>query len=298
MRLKDILLTLFIIVLLSSLFVHNMFKVQYNHIKQNWPKYRCNPTVMPFASHFGHDAAENFSYCIQNMQTSYMGTLLQPTHYANSVLSGTLGGIVKDVNSVREKISSFLGNIAKIVGSIFGVFMNLIIEFQRIFNKIKDIMGKIIGVMVTLVYLLVTGVETGGSIMAGPIGETLRFVCFHPDTPITLEDGSKVNIKNVSLGDVIHNGSKVIGTMKLRGNSNEDMKHNTFYKIRSEELDCDLYVTGSHLIRNETTQQYVAMKEHPETEECPDMKTEDLICLITDDHLIRIGEHTFWDWDD
>ena len=39
-------------------------------IKDNWPEYRCNPT-MPFASQFGVDPSENFTYCIQNMQTGY-----------------------------------------------------------------------------------------------------------------------------------------------------------------------------------------------------------------------------------
>ena len=33
-------------------------------IKNNWPQYRCNPLVMPFAGYFGHDPAENFNECI------------------------------------------------------------------------------------------------------------------------------------------------------------------------------------------------------------------------------------------
>ena len=29
-----------------------------------------------------------------------------------------------------------------------------------------------------------------------------------------------------------------------------------------------------------------------------DFETDTLSCLITDDHLIKLGEHTFWDWED
>ena len=32
--------------------------------------------------------------------------------------------------------------------------------------------------------------------------------------------------------------------------------------------------------------------------EVSDVVNDEFICLITDDHTIPIGEHTFWDWAD
>ena len=40
-------------------------------IKKEWPNYRCNPTVMPFANVFGHDTMKNFTYCVQNLQSTF-----------------------------------------------------------------------------------------------------------------------------------------------------------------------------------------------------------------------------------
>jgi hypothetical protein len=46
---------------------------QISQIKSNWPLYRCNPMYMILAD----NVEENFTYCIQNMQSSFMGYLLK-----------------------------------------------------------------------------------------------------------------------------------------------------------------------------------------------------------------------------
>jgi len=45
--------------------------------------------------------------------------------------------------------------------------------------------------------------QTGTSAMAGPIGGALRFVCFHPDTPVLLNNGQIKKMSHVDLGDVL-----------------------------------------------------------------------------------------------
>ena len=57
---------------------------QVAQIKAQWPLYRCNPMYMPLADNM----EENFVYCVQSMQTNFMGHLLQPLtfitfHYAH-----------------------------------------------------------------------------------------------------------------------------------------------------------------------------------------------------------------------
>ena len=56
---------------------------QIKEIKENWPKYRCNPVYMPLSD----DMSADFTYCIQNMQTDYMGYLLQPLTYLATSLT-------------------------------------------------------------------------------------------------------------------------------------------------------------------------------------------------------------------
>ena len=79
MRTSDIALTLLIIIIFIGLMSFNVLVVNVQKIKDNWPVYRCNPAVMPFSSTLGNiGPSENFTFCIQNMQSSFMDHLLMP----------------------------------------------------------------------------------------------------------------------------------------------------------------------------------------------------------------------------
>jgi hypothetical protein len=299
MKTYDIFLSIVIILLFIGIYIFNTLTVGIDNIKKNWPKYRCNPTVMPFSSYFGHDQLSNFTYCIQNMQSSYMGHLLQPTHYVMSLFQNMLGQITTDINWVRKKVDSITNNIKNIFISIFSLFINIIIEFQRIFIKIKDTISKTVGILVTFIYLIEGGILSGKSVMAGPVGQTLRFVCFHPDTNVELMDGSFKKMKNINLGEQLKNGSIVQATLNINGNKNNNSTNsNTYYKIYSEQYKDFIYVTGSHLIKHPKNGEFINVCNYEKSIQCPQLKTETMSCLITDDHLIKLGEFTFWDWED
>jgi len=40
------------------------------------------------------------------------------------------------------------------------------------------------------------------------------------------------------------------------------------------------------------------VKYYEEAERDDTVRTDYLSCLVTSDHRIRLGEYTFWDWDD
>jgi hypothetical protein len=298
MKSSDIFLSFIIILLFISIYIFNIFSIGLSNIKKNWPVYRCNPSVMPFAGYFGHDPASNFAYCIQNMQTSYMGFLLKPTHYVISLLHSMVGGLITDVNWVRKKIDSLVSNLTTIITSIFSVFINIMIEFQRIIIKLKDTVSKVLGIMVSIIYLIEGGMLTGTSVMAGPVGETLRFVCFHPDTKVVLRGGTRKKMSDVVVDDVLVNGSKVMATMKIKGNEEVYDPENCYYAIYSRLINANIYVTGSHLIHDKYLNKYIHVRDYSQAIKCPMMRTQYMSCLITDDHLIQLGEHTFWDWED
>ena len=65
------------------------YYISMQEIKQNWPLYRCNPMYMPLADNI----EQNFIYCVQNMQTSYMGYLLQPLTFITSFLTNIISNI-------------------------------------------------------------------------------------------------------------------------------------------------------------------------------------------------------------
>ena len=81
MRGSDIFLFILIIIIFTLLITFNQASATLTQLKEQWPLIRCNPLAMPFASAFGADTTENFTYCVQDMQTKYMSYLLQPLNY-------------------------------------------------------------------------------------------------------------------------------------------------------------------------------------------------------------------------
>jgi hypothetical protein len=118
--------------------------------------------------------------------------------------------------------------------------------------------------------------------------------CFHPDTLIKKQDGSVIFMKDVNLGDILENGSKVKAVMKI---DNPCDKHK-LYKILGTGVDnSDIYVTGSHMILGPTGS-FIKVKDSPLALFQDSVKTEWFSCLITDDHKIQLGATLFWDWED
>ena len=283
-------LTILIITLFILLFLVNIIIIGTSNIKKNWPEYRCNPAVMPLAGFFGVDPSENFVYCVQNMQTGLMGYLLQPTNYSLSVINSLGGELTADVNAARKMMSNIRDFVSNIVENVFGVILNVVIEFQKIMMGIKDVTGKFVGIMASLMYLLDGTTKTMESAWAGPPGEMTRALCFSGDTVVNLKDGTIKSMKDVGLGDVLKNGSVVEGTLILK---NWD-KREKFYSLPNGENGENILVTGKHLIFKQNMM-LDFVKNHPDAVKL-DQSDDILYCLITSDHLINIGEYFFWDW--
>ena len=176
MRTSDITLSIFIILVFVAMYFYNILAVGIKKIQDNWPEYRCNPTIMPFAGTFGHDVMSNFTYCIQNTQTNFMGYLLQPLNYLMAVINKSVGGLMESIQDIRGFINVFRNMITSIVQSIFGVFINILTQFQFILVKMKDMLGKIVGVMATMMYILQGSVMTMQSSWNGPPGQMVRLM--------------------------------------------------------------------------------------------------------------------------
>jgi hypothetical protein len=265
---------------------------QLAEIKANWPLYRCNPMYMPLAD----DINENFIYCIQSMQSDYMGYLLQPITSVTSSITTMLGGFLNDVQNIRAMFDKIRTFFTDIIQSIFGIFLNLIIEFQRIIIGIKDLIGKTIGIMVSLMYTMDGSIKTMHSVWNGPPGQLVKALgkCFYPNTLILLKNGEKKYMKDLDLGDVLNDGSIVETVMKI-DNKREPVP---FYVIKGSGVDGnDIYVTGSHLVFDENINKFIKVEEYSKAIKS-DFKTDWFSCLITSNHKIPIGNEIFWDWED
>jgi hypothetical protein len=261
-------------------------------IKAQWPLYRCNPMYMPLADNM----EENFTYCIQNVQTNYMGFLLEPLTFITNTLGGMVGGVMDELQSVRAMFNKIRTFTTDTIQSIFGVFLNLVIEFQRITIGIKDLIGKTIGIMVSLLYIMDGSIKTMNSTWNAPPGQLVRALgkCFHPDTKIKLADGTIKTMKCVDLGDILEDGTFVESILKI-DNTREPIG---FYEIKDSGVEKEpIYVTGSHLIYDNSSSKFIQVKDYAKAK-VTNITTDYFSCLITSNHKICIGDEIFWDWED
>jgi hypothetical protein len=274
------------------------YYIQLNQIKQNWPLYRCNPMYMFFADNI----EQNFQYCIQTTQTNFMGYLLQPLEFITSSLSGMIGNFSTEINSVRAMIDKIRNLISSITQNIFGVFINVVIQFQKITIGVKDTFQKIVGILITVIYIISGSVMTMNSAWSGPPGQMIRRLgkCFHPETEIKLKNGNIVKIKDINLGDILENDSVVYATMKIDNKVDKE----DLYEILNDNTDTDknnnkgnsILVTGNHLVYNKNNE-LIKVKNYEKATKT-NIQTDTLVCLITSDHKIQIGSEIFWDWED
>jgi len=261
-------------------------------IKDNWPKYRCNPMYMPLSD----DINTDFTYCVQNIQSGFMGHLLAPLTFITSSLSNMIGSSFDQINGVRAMFNKLRGFFSNIFQTIFGVFFNLIIEFMRIIIGIKDLFGKTIGILATFMYVMEGSILTIQSMWNGPSGQLVKALgkCFHPDTKVRLESGGIKCMKDVELGDVLENGSIVEAVMRIDNIRNPV----PFYELPNMGIGGEtIYLTGSHSIYDTSLKQFVKIQDYKHA-----VKTDEVAewfsCLITNDHKIGISGMVYWDWED
>lgn len=256
---------------------------------------------MPFAGMMGHDATQNFTYCIQNMQTSFMGYLLQPLHYNFDLMGNITGTISNAINDVRQffyKLRNFIGNI---VSSVFGVFLNVIVEFQRITINIRDIFGKLSGMMVVMIYSIGGSMMTAQSWMDGIPGKMLKdasnFACFAPDTPIQLLGGEVLPMRDIPLGATLSNKARVRAVMRI-SNMENGIPREPYYELEGGEGGKPINVTGNHLVYDHDVKDYVHVKDIQGARLSIRAPDAEVACLVTSNHTIPIGMRLFHDWED
>jgi hypothetical protein len=298
MSATDIFLVVIILLVFAFLICFNQLAISFADLKEQWPIIRCNPLAMPFASSFGFDTSENFNYCVQDMQTKYLSYLLEPLNYNFGVIGEIASSFADSLSFVRDFLHKIRTFFSDVIGGIFGVFLNILVEVQRLTINIKDMMAKIVGVVATIMYTVDGGMKTMQSSWNGPPGQLTRELCFHPDTQLLLKDGSIVLMNDIKLNSVLRNGSIVRAVLNISNINAETGKPiEKFYIVKGGVNNSYILVTGSHLVIDPITNKYVQVKELKESIPS-NITTNTLSCLITSDHKIPIGCWVFHDWED
>jgi uncharacterized protein YvpB len=222
-----------------------------------------------------------------------MGYLLQPLNYMVSSLTSIGTEFNENINNIRGIVGNVRGYFSDIIQNVFGVFLNLVVEFQKMIISIKDLVGKMIGIVVTIMYVLDGSIKTMKSAWAGPSGQLVKAIgsCFHPDTKIKLKNGEIYKMQDLPLGSELEDGAKVFSVLKIANFDKENL-----YKIKGGVEGEDIYVTGKHFIKE--TREWIQVKDCAYADIQEEIKSDWFSCLITTNRKIKIGEHIFWDWED
>ena len=174
MKTSDLLNSIFIIAVFIGLYISNILAIGKKNIEKNWPIYRCSPLVMPFANLFGHDVMKNFTYCIQTMQTDFMGPFLAPSNYSNMVAAQSIKKSA-DTNTNTMGMISYIRNT--VVNNILGlndVFGRIGAVLEYMVNKIKDMIHKVTGIYMAVLSILQSSYITADSTWQALPGQLLR----------------------------------------------------------------------------------------------------------------------------
>lgn len=301
MRFYDIIILFLVLAIFSIVYFINISTIGIQNIKKNWNRYRCNPMIMPFANYFGYDPYDNFVQCIATIQTKNMTRYLNPIEYILQIFQQTVDSALKSVDSTRSRFSFLTSNITNIFEQVFGIFNNITIAMQEVIIRLRDMLSKLLATSIVMAHMVDGSSKTGLSVVKGPIGKTINFICFAPSTTIHLKNGIHKAISHSKIGDILEDGTEIIGVLRLKGNTYCDINpdgSNDFYRIYDHKYKEWIYVSGMHFVYDEKVNDFVRAKNHNDSIHVNDIKSPVLYCLITNTHKIQIGSRLFWDWED
>lgn len=272
-----------------GIWVALMSLVDATEIGKNWEKYRCQPTVIPFASFYGHNTTENFNYCLKGMVDSEAGGLLAPVFQIISVSLGVLSTLMSAANSMRLQFATFMGGVNTIFQNFADRIKQLMMQMKISAARIRLLMGRLYGTFFALIYTATSGMMALSNFSRTPLYFFLDLLfCFDPDTIVKIKDKGEIKVKDVRIGDVFElTGSKVTSTLSFESDGQPMV-----------DIHGVIVSTNHYLQYNGT---YLKAGDHPHAKPLPDWSggiERPLICFNTSDHIIPIGDLRFLDYDE
>lgn len=213
---------------------------QLDEMKKNWIRYRCNPIYMPFASFVGVDTAGNFTRCTMRSFQDYAGFILDPLQHMFKLFIDMFKSIADSLESMRVMFNGIRNGFLAVVTMIFGKLANTTASMQYLMIRIRTVFMRVAATMGVMMNMMTTAVQSGESVMNGPVGQTINFLCFAPETEVLLETGTLKQMIDLRVGEVLQGGHIVTGTYIVSG------QNTVLYDYHGT------LVTGSHRLANGT----------------------------------------------
>lgn len=173
--------SIFIVVMFSMFLMVDAFNGGVRSVQENWNMYRCNPVMMPFAGQFAPKGStlstqDNFSYCVQNMMSNFAPAFTQPFAHLQNMTVDMMGSINDSTGASLSQSSWFSFSVTNIFKNVYNVFLNIVVEFTILTNKLLDAQGKISAIITTLLYIVTAVQYTFESMWNGIPGKMIQTI--------------------------------------------------------------------------------------------------------------------------
>lgn len=282
---------LLVIIAVGAIYGMSAFS-QVKDVSNKWAEYRCNPLVMPFAGVFGHNAKENFEFCMNNIFTNFSMPFLGSIGTIFQQFATMLQSIFSSLNGLRNSIATMGGGINIIFQEFTDRISNFFFQLRLSSIAIKTLFGRLYAVLFSVMYMGLSGVTGVSSFTNTFLFSFLDTFCFPGETELIVQDliaergFRRVPIKNVKIGDVLLPGRSIV-TATFQ-----------FYSKGQEMVQLGkTVVSTNHYVFHEGRP--IMAGDHPHAIRLGPWNSDELLyCLNTSDHHIPVDYLTFMDYDE
>jgi hypothetical protein len=276
-------LILITLVLLGVGFGYNQVN-NIEEVKANWKEYRCQPSIMPFAGMYGHDAVDNFQFCLRNIFDAYSQEITSPFTSVLGIFGEIVGKLFGAVNGIQTSVASMGGGIMVIFQDFTDRIMNFFFKLRLSAIRIKNLIGRMHALLFSVMFMGISGIKGAQNFSNTAIFKFLAVFCFAPDTVVQVLDRGSVAIADVRIGDVLlPTRSRVSAKLHF------ETPGQPMVTLRGVKVSAEHYVQHGNA--------WIPSREHPESVPLHGHNGS-LICLDTDDHRIPIRDLIFRDYDE
>jgi len=188
-------------------------------LAKNFPQYRCNPIMMPFAASFGYDPKENFNFCINSIFNTKAAEIFSPIYRLLGQFTQTITLIVNATLGVRTLFANFFLSINNFIGNVRNKIQELLFRIRIQFMKMMNLMGKVYGTMFAVIFMGTSALTAANNVSNNDLVNFLMGFCFDPETPVWLADGTSKPIREIKIGNMLAGAKAVTSTFVFDGTS-------------------------------------------------------------------------------
>ena len=216
--------SLLVITLVLTLIAYVIAELaNYYEIRQNWEKYRCQPSIAPFAKFYGHDVTETLNFCAAEAVKEHAPGVMAPIYEGVNKMIGVVDGVYEKAEAVENGITGLIGGFSNFVTNFVNSVGLIGTRMRMSVVRIKDIFMRLYGSFIAFVYAGISAITFGNNLICNPL---VTFVagfagvdlcCFAPGTQIAVADRGSLSIERIRIGTQLVGGARVTSVYQFDG---------------------------------------------------------------------------------